>query len=108
MPRALRRYQGSIHFNRFFQIPCDESGDPERRYRPDPAQNDACHDIAEIRMFAKGRLPSRHNIYSDFPLTTAQPEKWGQSVLRSTGEINNGGDPIVLITSAGDISLKAE
>ncbi|HNR68407.1 MAG TPA: hypothetical protein PKN04_10890 [bacterium] len=63
---------------------------------------------AEIRMFAKGRLPSRHNIYSDFPLTTAQPEKWGQSVLRSTGEINNGGDPIVLITSAGDISLKAE
>lgn len=63
---------------------------------------------AEVRTHAPERWVKSHGIYSDFPLVTTKPEKWDQPIIRSSGDINGGGDTISLKTSAGDITIKAE
>jgi DUF4097 and DUF4098 domain-containing protein YvlB len=56
---------------------------------------------------ALGRSPrfERYDIYSDFPLSKNKAEKDGETSLISQGEINGGGTPINLRTSAGNIRI---
>lgn len=61
---------------------------------------------AEIRLDRWGRSWRRYDIYSDFPLSKEMKTEDGRRVLRAAGEINGGGDRILLSTSAGDIHIK--
>ena len=61
---------------------------------------------AEIRTSRRNYEMKRYDIYSDFPLTKIEPDDRGEVVIRSEGDINGGGDPIVLETSGGDIYIK--
>ncbi len=56
---------------------------------------------AEIR--DAGRRWNRHEIYSDFPLS--QKEASNRRVLRRIGDINGGGDEVILEASHGDIHI---
>lgn len=60
---------------------------------------------AEIKLDRSGRDWERYDIYSDFPLTKTNPDEYGDRTLRSSGDINGGGDPIVLKTKSGNISI---
>ncbi len=61
--------------------------------------------IAEIRLNREDRMWKRYDIYSDFPLSKTQTEEDRRQVIRSTGEINGGGDQILLQTSGGNIHI---
>jgi len=61
---------------------------------------------AQIRTSRHDYQTERYDIYSDFPLTKSEPEKFGDVVIKSTGDINGGGDPIRLETTSGDIYIK--
>jgi hypothetical protein len=61
---------------------------------------------AEIYLDRHGSFLKRFDIYSDFPLTKTEPAETDEDVLRSTGDINGGGDPITLRTRNGDIRIK--
>lgn len=61
---------------------------------------------AQIRTSRHDYQTERYDIYSDFPLTKSEPEKIGDVVIKSTGDINGGGDPIRLETTSGDIYIK--
>jgi len=61
---------------------------------------------AEIHLGDGKRYWDRYDIYSDFPLAKNKIEENGKQIIRSTGEINGGGDPIKLQTSAGDIRIR--
>ncbi|HPG38844.1 MAG TPA: DUF4097 family beta strand repeat-containing protein [bacterium] len=60
---------------------------------------------AEIRLNRSGRDWERYDIYSDFPLTKTKPGEFGDRTLQSTGDINGGGDPIILKTKNGNITI---
>ncbi|NLP12759.1 DUF4097 domain-containing protein [bacterium] len=59
--------------------------------------------LAEVRL--SRRSGSRNDIYSDFPLTKSSQDETGRKILRSTGEINGGGDVIELKTDGGDVTI---
>jgi DUF4097 and DUF4098 domain-containing protein YvlB len=59
---------------------------------------------AEIVLGEKRGL-ERNDVYSDFPLTKKELEVDGDKVIRCTGDINGGGDPILLKTHGGDIHI---
>jgi len=61
---------------------------------------------AEIRLDRRDSILKRYDIYSDFPLTKAEPSETEGRILRSTGEINGGGDAVILKTRGGDIRIK--
>ncbi len=61
---------------------------------------------AEVRLSRRDWLGKRYDIYSDFPLTKSTTDETEGRILHSTGEINGGGDLIVLKTSGGDIFIK--
>jgi len=60
---------------------------------------------AEIRLQRRASQDERNDIYSDFPLTKLPPDESSGRILRSTGEINGGGDRIYLKTTEGDITI---
>ncbi len=62
--------------------------------------------VAEIVLDKRRRSMKRYDIYSDFPLSKKQTEEEGKDVIRSTGEVNGGGDKVYLRTSAGNIHIK--
>ncbi|MBN1895963.1 DUF4097 family beta strand repeat protein [bacterium] len=59
---------------------------------------------AEIELREKKGL-DRNDVYSDFPLTKKELEVDGDKVIRCTGDINGGGDSILLKTRGGDIHI---
>jgi len=59
---------------------------------------------AEIALGEKRGL-ERNDVYSDFPLTKKELEVDGEKIIRCTGDINGGGDPIQLKTHGGDIHI---
>lgn len=61
---------------------------------------------AEIRTSRRNYEMRRYDIYSDFPLRKTEPDKHGDVIIKSEGDINGGGDLIELETSGGDIYLK--
>ena len=61
--------------------------------------------VAEIRLDRDDRFWKRYDIYSDFPLSKTQTEEDRRPVIRCTGEINGGGDQILLQTSGGNIHI---
>ncbi len=61
--------------------------------------------LAEIQLGRSGSLFKRYDIYSDFPLSKNKVEEDGNQIIRGQGEINGGGDQILLKTSAGDIRI---
>ncbi len=61
---------------------------------------------AEIRLDRRDSILKRYDIYSDFPLTKLEPGETEGRILRSTGEINGGGDAVILKTRGGDIRIK--
>ena len=61
---------------------------------------------AELRLNDHDRQWQRYDIYSDFPLTKTMPNGNGNQILKCTGDINGGGDPIVLRTQGGNIYIK--
>ncbi len=61
---------------------------------------------AEIRIEPGADLFKRYDIYSDFPLTKSQPEGRGERYLKSSGDINGGGDPVRLKANGGDIYIR--
>lgn len=61
---------------------------------------------AEIRIEPGADLFKRYDIYSDFPLTKSQPEGRGDRYLKSSGDINGGGDPVRLKANGGDIHIR--
>lgn len=60
--------------------------------------------LAEVRL--SRRSGSRNDIYSDFPLTKSSLDETGRKILRSTGEINGGGDVIELKADGGDVYIQ--
>lgn len=61
---------------------------------------------AEIHLGNRRRYLPRYDIYSDFPLSKEKTEDdSGNIILRSSGDINGGGDLIKLRTSAGEIRI---
>lgn len=60
--------------------------------------------LAEIQLGRSSQL-KRYDIYSDFPLTKNTVEEDGNKIIRGQGEINGGGDQILLKTSGGDIRI---
>ncbi len=62
--------------------------------------------VAEIVLDKRRRSMKRYDIYSDFPLSKEQTEEEGKDVIRSTGDVNGGGDRVYLRTSAGNIYIK--
>jgi hypothetical protein len=52
------------------------------------------------------RSGNRNDIYSDFPLTKEPSDETGDRILRSKGEINGGGDAIVLTSHGGSVYIK--
>lgn len=61
---------------------------------------------AEIRFSRRDWSNRNYDIYSDFPLSKSTLDETDKRILRSTGEINNGGDSITLKTMGGDIYIK--
>ncbi|MBN2000379.1 DUF4097 family beta strand repeat protein [candidate division KSB1 bacterium] len=47
----------------------------------------------------------RNDIYSEFPLTKSMPDETDGHIIRSTGDINGGGDEIQLRANRGDIHI---
>jgi len=60
--------------------------------------------LAEVRL--SRRSGSRNDIYSDFPLTKSSQDETGRKIIRSTGEINGGGDVIELKADGGDVYIQ--
>ncbi len=60
--------------------------------------------LAEVRL--SRRSGSRNDIYSDFPLTKSSQDETGRKIIRSTGEINGGGDVIELKADGGDVTIQ--
>jgi hypothetical protein len=63
---------------------------------------------AEIHMDSFKHYSERYDIYCDFPLIKTIPDKNNGNILRSSGDINGGGDVIFLKTHHGDIYIKAK
>jgi hypothetical protein len=61
---------------------------------------------AEIHLDQGERNRKRNDIFSDFPLSKNLVEEGDQQILRSLGEINGGGNTIILRTSVGDIRIQ--
>lgn len=61
---------------------------------------------AEILLEPGKSLFKRFDIYSDFPLTKSPPDENGEHKLISRGEINGGGDKIILKAKSGDIYIQ--
>jgi DUF4097 and DUF4098 domain-containing protein YvlB len=65
--------------------------------------------FAEIRLGDGRWIPrERYDISSDFPLKIQREEedRRGGRYIRGEGQINGGGDPITLTTSAGNITIR--
>ncbi|MBN2090958.1 DUF4097 family beta strand repeat protein [candidate division KSB1 bacterium] len=60
--------------------------------------------LAEIQLGRSSQL-KRYDIYSDFQLTKNTVEEDGNKIIRGQGEINGGGDQILLKTSGGNIRI---
>ncbi|MGH7494235.1 MAG: DUF4097 family beta strand repeat-containing protein [bacterium] len=63
---------------------------------------------AEIHLEDRWSWGERYDISSDFPLKIERGEgerRWGK-YIRGEGDINGGGDPITLKTSAGNITIR--
>lgn len=60
--------------------------------------------LAEIILGRSSQL-KQYDISSDFPLTKNKVEENGNQIIRSQGEINGGGDQILLKTSGGNIRI---
>jgi len=61
---------------------------------------------AEIVLNKRSRSMKRYDIFSDFPLSKKQTEEDDKKIIRSTGDINGGGDQVYLRTSGGNIHIK--
>ncbi len=61
---------------------------------------------AVIHLQRGERFGTRHDIYSDFPLSKQMPDETKGRILRSIGDINGGGDRVHLETTGGDIYIK--
>ncbi len=64
--------------------------------------------FAEIYLESKWGWGERYDISSDFPLKIerGEGERRSAEYIRGEGEINGGGDPITLKTSAGNITIR--
>jgi len=64
--------------------------------------------FAEIYLESKWGWGERYDISSDFPLKIerGEGERRSAEYIRGQGEINGGGDPVTLKTSAGNITIR--
>ncbi len=61
---------------------------------------------AEIFTSSNRSSWERNDIFSDFPLIKSMPDETDGHIIRSKGDINGGGDKIILKVKRGDIHIK--